>query len=130
LWERIELLPTAGDRAILPEDLHLDDYVPGWKSENFRIGSWFFVAGCSILGAAWATILLRGTDIRPGIKYFLGILLTRWVLSAIIGIGAAYFAQRRPGTRFQGTETPGQGYRLQGTVEKTRHGVPGTGHGL
>lgn len=129
-WERIELLPSTDAGNILPEDLRLNDYVPGWKSKKFRIGSWLFVAACGTLGAAWTTLLLRGPDIRPGIRYFLAILLARWVLSAITGIGAANYSLRKYGTGFQGTATQETGYRLQGSVEKSHHSVPGTGHRL
>ena len=113
-----------------PKILRLNDYVPGWKSKKFRIGSWLFVAACGTLGAAWTTLLLRGPDIRPGIGYFLAILLARWVLSAITGIGAANYSLRKYGTGFQGTATQETGYRLQGSVEKSHHSVPGTGHRL
>ena len=47
-WERIELLPSTDDDNILPEDLRLNDYVPGWKSKKFRIGSWLFVAAVDL----------------------------------------------------------------------------------
>lgn len=77
LWERIGLLPIADDGHNKPEDLHLGAHVPGWKSNKFRIGSWLFVAACSTVVVAGGVVLVRGTDILPGIKYFLGILLTR-----------------------------------------------------
>jgi hypothetical protein len=92
--ERIEILPTLDDGDKRSEDLHLDAYVPGWKSNKFRIGLWLLVAACSTLGAAWGTVLLRGVNIQPDIWYFLGILLTRWVLSALLGTSVANYALR------------------------------------
>lgn len=94
-WERIELLPSAGDSDTLPEDLRLSAYVPGWKSNKVRVGSWLLAAACSGLGAGWATVILRGVNIQRDVWYFLGIVLTRWVLSALLGIGAATYALRR-----------------------------------
>lgn len=94
-WERIEILPNLDDGDKKSEDLHLHAYVPGWRSRKFRIGSWLMAAACSGLGAGWATVLLRGVNIQRDVWYFLGILLTRWVLSALLGIGAATYALRR-----------------------------------
>ncbi|MGD0226816.1 MAG: hypothetical protein ABSF71_31190 [Terriglobia bacterium] len=88
-WERIELLPIADDGDNKSEDFHLNAYVPGWKSNKFRIGSWLLVAACSTLGAAWGTVLLRGFNFEHRIIYFLGILLTRWLLSALLGMSVA-----------------------------------------
>jgi hypothetical protein len=85
-----------------PEDLPLGAYVPGWKSLKVRIGSWLLVAACSTLGAAWGTVLLRGFHIQPGIWYFLGILLTRWLLSALLGTSVANYTLRTQGITRQG----------------------------
>ncbi len=125
LWERIELLPTADDRDYKSEDARLGAYVPGWKSNNFRVGSWFLVTACSTFGAAWGTILLRATGIVHAGLYFLGILLTRWALSATLGLGAANLALRK-----YATETPATGYKLQSAGTKTGERVEGTRHRL
>jgi hypothetical protein len=92
LWIRtaIVLVANAGDNK--PEELRLGAYVPGWKSIKVRIGSWLLVAACSTLGAAWGAV--RGFDIGQGSKYFLGILLTRWLLSALLGRSVANYTLR------------------------------------
>jgi hypothetical protein len=89
LWIRtaIVLVADAGDNK--PEELRLGACVPGWKSIKVRIGSWLLVAAFSTLGAAWGA--LRGFDIGQGSKYFLGILLTRWLLSALLGRSMANY---------------------------------------
>ena len=94
LWIRtaIVLVANAGDNK--PEELRLGAYVPGWKSIKVRIGSWLLVAAFSTLGAAWGAVLLRGFDIGQGSKYFLGILLTRWLLSALLGRSVANYTLR------------------------------------
>jgi len=117
-WERIEILPDAADGDIMSEELRLGAYVPGWKSNNFRVGSWLLVAACSTLGAGWGTVLLRGAQTVHAALFFLGILLTRWALSVTLGIGAASLALRRHWTEKQGT-----GSGLQGTAAKTGESV-------
>ena len=91
LWIRtaIVLVGNAGDNK--PEELRLGAYAPGWKSIKVRIGSWLLVAAFSTLGAAWGAVLLRGFDIGQGSKYFLGILLARWLLSALLGRSVAKY---------------------------------------
>lgn len=114
VWEVIEILPSADDWDNKSRDLRLSAYAPGWKSNNFRVGSWLVVAACSTLGGAWESFFLRGSEIEHGIQCFLGILLIRWLLSAALGISAASFALRRQetGCRGQQTEKQATGYRL------------------
>jgi hypothetical protein len=92
LWIRtaIVLVANAGDEK--PEQLRLGAYVPAWKSIKVRIGSWLLVAACSTLGAAWGAV--RGFGIGQASKYFLGILLTRWLLSALLGRSVANYTLR------------------------------------
>ena len=47
-----------------------------------------------LIGRVEAGVLLRGFDIGLGSKYFLGILLTRWLLSALLGRSVANYTLR------------------------------------
>ena len=47
-----------------------------------------------LIGRVQAGVLLRGFDIGLGSKYFLGILLTRWLLSALLGRSVANYTLR------------------------------------
>ena len=88
LWNRTEtvVLAAGGDNL----ELRLGPYVPAWKSRQVRMGSWLLVAAYSTLGAAWATV--RGFDFG---MYFWGILLIRWLLSALLGTGVANHTLRQ-----------------------------------
>jgi len=85
LWIRTAIVLVAGAGDNKPGKMRLGAYVPGWESRKVRIGSWLLVAAFSTLAAALGTVLSRGFDFGQGSKYFLGILLTRWLLSALLG---------------------------------------------
>ena len=109
----IVVMATAGDNKT--EELRLGPYVPAWKSRQVRIGSWLLVAAFSTLGAALAT----GFDIQHSSKYFLGILLARWLLSALLGRAVAGYTEQVSGARRQvsGTERQSTVNSLQSTVK-------------
>jgi hypothetical protein len=94
LWIRTAIVLVADGGANKRQDLHLGAYLPGWKSIKVRIGSWLLVAACSTLGAALGAVLPQRFDIGHGSKYFLGILLTRWLLSALLGRSVANYTLR------------------------------------
>ena len=94
LWKRTGIVLIAAGGGNKTEELRLGAYVPAWKSRNVRLGSWLLVAACSTLGAALVTVLPKDFDIGRGGKYFLGILLIRWLLSALLGKGVANYTLR------------------------------------
>ena len=93
LWIRTLIVLVADGGANKRQDLHLGAYVPSWKSIKVRIGSWLLVAACSTLGAALGTVLNQRFDIEQGSE-FGGILLTRWLLSAVLGRSVANYTLR------------------------------------
>jgi hypothetical protein len=98
LWNRTEIvvIGTAGGNKT--EEWRLGPYVPAWKLRRVRIRSWLLVTAFSTLGAVLATSF----DIQCGSKHFLGILLARWLLSALLGGVGSYAlrqAQRLQGDR-------------------------------
>jgi hypothetical protein len=95
LWKRTGILRIAAGKDNKAEELRLGPYVPTWKSRKVQLGSWLSVAACSILGAALGTVPPQGFDIGHFSNYFLGILLTRWLLSALLGRGVANYTLRR-----------------------------------
>jgi hypothetical protein len=88
LWNRTEIVVVATGGDNKTEELRLGPYVPAWKSRQVRIGSWILVAAFSILGAALAT----GFDLQR--KYFLGILLARWLVSVVLGRSVASYTEK------------------------------------
>ncbi|MGO8732885.1 MAG: hypothetical protein ACLQVM_08820 [Terriglobia bacterium] len=90
LWVRTAIVLVANAGEDKPQELRLGAYVPGWKSPQVRVGSWFLVTALSILGAALAI----GFDIQGGLKYLICILLIRSLLSAIIGRAIAGYTLR------------------------------------
>ena len=93
LWNRTEIVVIATGGNHTTEELRLGPYVPAWKSLHVRTGSWLLVAACSTLGAALAT----GFAIQHSSKYFLGILLARWLLSALLGRSVASYTEKVAG---------------------------------
>jgi hypothetical protein len=81
------LVANAGDEQ--SKELRLGAYVPGWNSIKVRIGSWLSVVAFSTVGAAWVAV--RSFDSGEGSRYFLGILLARWLLSALLGRSVANY---------------------------------------